>query len=216
MACVCLTVLMDRSVYTVTHTHTVQYYSQQSQDSNYFPFPFFFQSQNQCLDLDKIKATYRTSQRDWECGSWSSSSPVYPTPSHPEHIFYQPGSPSPEKRSRFYFEEWLRAEKIQKKKRRHDTDLGQFLSSEVERHGFCVARVVDFDVNLVIIFVLSDQSSLQTGHFVLFPVDQDLGRKHAEVRSSDSFMWTAKYDRDILVFTTCGGLSALMNSLVCW
>lgn len=53
-------------------------------------------------------------------------------------------------------------------------DLGQFLSSEVEGDSFCVARVVDFNVNLVIILILPDQRSLQTGHLILLPVDQDL------------------------------------------
>lgn len=55
-------------------------------------------------------------------------------------------------------------------------DLGQFLSSEVEGDSFCVARVVDFDVNLIIILILPDQCGLQTGHLVLLPMDQDLKR----------------------------------------
>lgn len=54
------------------------------------------------------------------------------------------------------------------------TNLCQFLSSEVERDSLCVSRVVDFDVDLVIVFVLTDQSRLQTGHLVLLPVDQNL------------------------------------------
>lgn len=56
-------------------------------------------------------------------------------------------------------------------------DLGQFLPSEVESDGFCIAWVVDFDVNLVIILIFPDERSFQTGHLVLLPVDQDLGRK---------------------------------------
>lgn len=39
-------------------------------------------------------------------------------------------------------------------------DLGQFLPSEVEGDSFCVARVVDFNMNLVVILILSDQCSL--------------------------------------------------------
>lgn len=56
-------------------------------------------------------------------------------------------------------------------------DLGQFLSSEVESDGFCIAWVVDFDVNLVIILIFPDERSFQTGHLVLLPMDQDLRRK---------------------------------------
>lgn len=53
-------------------------------------------------------------------------------------------------------------------------DLGQFLSSKVEGDSFCVARVVDFNMNLVVILILSDQCSLQTGHLILLAMDQDL------------------------------------------
>lgn len=56
-------------------------------------------------------------------------------------------------------------------------DLGQFLSSEVESDGFRIARVVDFDVNLVIILIFPDECSFQAGHLILLPVDQDLWRK---------------------------------------
>lgn len=53
-------------------------------------------------------------------------------------------------------------------------DLGQFLSSEVEGDSFCIARVVDFDVNLVVILIFPDERSFQAGHLILLPVDQDL------------------------------------------
>lgn len=56
-------------------------------------------------------------------------------------------------------------------------DLGQFLSSEVESDGFCIAWVVDFDVNLVIVLIFPDERSFQTGHLILLPMDQDLRRK---------------------------------------
>lgn len=59
------------------------------------------------------------------------------------------------------------------------TDLGQLLSSEVERDGLRVSGVVDFDVNLVVVFVFSDQSGFQTGHLVLLAVHEDLGH-HGE------------------------------------
>ena len=60
--------------------------------------------------------------------------------------------------------------------------LGQLLSSEVQRDGLRVARVVDFDVNLVVVLVLSDQRSLQTSHLILLPVDQDLRVKKRNVK----------------------------------
>lgn len=53
-------------------------------------------------------------------------------------------------------------------------DLGQLLSSEVQRDSLSVARIVDFDVNLVVIFVLPDQCSFQTGHLILLSVNEDL------------------------------------------
>lgn len=37
-------------------------------------------------------------------------------------------------------------------------DLGQLLSSEVECDGLGVPGVVDFDVDLVVVFIFSDQS----------------------------------------------------------
>lgn len=57
-------------------------------------------------------------------------------------------------------------------------NLGQLLPSEVQSDGFCVARVVDFDVDLVVILILPDQGGLQTGHLILLPVNQDLRNKH--------------------------------------
>lgn len=54
------------------------------------------------------------------------------------------------------------------------TDLGQFLSSEVQCDRLCIAGVVDFDVDLVIVLVFPDECSLETGHLVLLPVDENL------------------------------------------
>lgn len=54
------------------------------------------------------------------------------------------------------------------------TNLCQFLSSEVERDGLGVSRVVHLDVDLVVVLVLADQSRFQTGHLVLLAVDQNL------------------------------------------
>ena len=54
------------------------------------------------------------------------------------------------------------------------TNLCQLLSSEVECDGLCVSRVVDFDVDLVVVFILADQCRFQTGHLVLLAVDQNL------------------------------------------
>lgn len=53
-------------------------------------------------------------------------------------------------------------------------DLGQFLSSEVERDGLGVPRVVHLDVDLVVVLVLADQRRLQTRHLVLLAVDENL------------------------------------------
>ncbi|KAF3835833.1 hypothetical protein F7725_028391 [Dissostichus mawsoni] len=50
----------------------------------------------------------------------------------------------------------------------------QLLSSEVERDGLCVPRVVDLDVHLVVVLVLSDQRRLQTGHLVLLACSDEL------------------------------------------
>lgn len=52
--------------------------------------------------------------------------------------------------------------------------LSQLLSSEVQRDSLSVARVVDFDVNLVVILVLSDQRGFQARHLILLPMYQDL------------------------------------------
>lgn len=57
---------------------------------------------------------------------------------------------------------------------RRPADLGQFLSSEVEGDGLCVAGVVDFDVDLVVVLVFPDERSLEAGHLVLLPVHKDL------------------------------------------
>lgn len=91
-------------------------------------------------------------------------------------------------------------------------DLGQFFSSEVESDGLRIARVVDFDVNLVIILIFPDKRSFQAGHLILLPVDQNLRRKRWVSRRN-------KFQLQSVCFfspTTWGGLSALMNSLVCW
>lgn len=91
-------------------------------------------------------------------------------------------------------------------------DLGQFFSSEVESDGLRIARVVDFDVNLVIVLVLPDERSFQTGHLVLLSVDQDLRRKPLVSRRNKSQLQSVRFFSP----TTWGGLRALMNSLVCW
>lgn len=52
--------------------------------------------------------------------------------------------------------------------------LSQLLSSEVQRDSLSVARVVDFDVNFVVILVLSDQRGFQARHLILLPMYQDL------------------------------------------
>lgn len=102
------------------------------------------------------------------------------------------------------------------------TDLGQFLSSEVKCDGLCVAGVVDFDVDLVVVLVFPDQRSLEAGHLVLLPMDKDL--KVDEQVLCIYLLRGEGVNRNLtLLFTppgshrtTCGGLRALMNSLVCW
>lgn len=56
-------------------------------------------------------------------------------------------------------------------------NLGQLLSPEVESNCFSVAGVMDLDVNLIIIFILSNESCFQTGHLILLTVHQDLNTK---------------------------------------
>lgn len=96
------------------------------------------------------------------------------------------------------------------------TDLGQLLSSEVEGDGLCVAGVVDFYVDLVVVLVFPDERSLEAGHLVLLPVDQDLRLDTQVVNSHFSPFFFLPSPRPRLYPTTCGGLRALMNSLVCW
>lgn len=97
------------------------------------------------------------------------------------------------------------------------TDLGQFLSSEVQGDRLCVAGVVDFDVDLVIVLVFPDERSLETGHLVLLPMDENLRAKRrvSRSRSQPTHLPVSFFPPTQLNPTTCGGLRARMNSLVC-